>query len=292
MIPSLQELGIKTVFSSFTPNDLSEGEKACLRHSCGAVILKLEPEVFFSKKDPIQRCSEIYAEACMKSKSNKEFANRSWRWIISYPGLQKFIQKTIWEIQSRHLKGILAVGELRLTSVLREIKDPSELIDVLINSIPLQVGNEHKVSPIDACLAYCVYQGFSEAIALLLERGAYLDIMISKYPNKTFLHWSIERNGFNRMTIALIEAGANVNIEDALGRSPLELLAAKVPLVAKSGLDLYTALDFLIKRGAAVNLYGAKALERVKKNHVLCHISSAKEQKMQRQKVIALLQSF
>ncbi|MBX9744539.1 MAG: hypothetical protein K2X08_04950 [Chlamydiales bacterium] len=291
MIPSLQELGIRTVFSSFTPNDLSEWEKTCLRHSCEAVIFKLEPEVLFFKIDPIKRCSEIYAEAFKKSENNKEFTHRSWSWMISYPRLQTFIQKTISEIQNRYFKGALAASQLDLLSVIGEIKDPNELIDVLIESAPLQVGKEHKISSVDACLAYCVYQGFSEAIPFLLERGANMDVMISTYPHKTFLHWSIVNHGFNRTTIALIEAGANVNVEDALGRSPLELLAAKVPLVAREGPDLYTALDYLIRRGADVSLYGVKALEQAKKNHVFCHKSSSKEQKIQRQKVIELLQN-
>ena len=83
-----------------------------------------------------------------------------------------------------------------------------------------------------------------EVVQLLLDSGADLDRAVSLHPGATRLHWA-SRVGLLGMVRSLLEAGADVNIQDDKGETPLHW-------AARGGNDCSAVAELLLASGAEV----------------------------------------
>ncbi len=287
-LPSLQELCLTRVLQNgldlFDADDYSRIEEVAERISSEInPVLRLKEHT-----DWIAEYYAILAKAGESIKTDRSLAHHSLSWILLQPSLNKLKSEVFWDLKSRNIPFHWEVE-------MSKIKDFPHLFDLLIRHFPLQM--KMKDSPIlqaeDLCLLFVARHNYWAGIAYIVEKGANLSIQFPQTPddpNRNLLHWSIRQNGFNLMTMALIYSGIDLHVPDYEGKTPLELLAEKVPLLAQPGYDLQSALKFLMQKGADVRSLGPKILDQVKLNQIPCLHGSFSEKEKKRQEIIEMIE--
>ncbi|HAB99030.1 MAG TPA: hypothetical protein DCE71_04340 [Parachlamydiales bacterium] len=288
-LPSLQELCLTKVLQSglaFVDDEVNPEVQAIAERIVSGInpVQRLQKDTNW-----ISEYQEVVKSATKAVKADRFLANRSLSWISLQPSFNTLKNKLFWELKR---KKIPFDWELEMTRII----DFPQLFDLLMRHTPLQVRvrNGPILQAEDVCLLFVARHNYWAGIAYAIEQGANPSIEFSRRPDdpsRNLLHWSIHKNGFNLMTIALICSGININLEDYDGKSPLELLAGKVPLIAKPGYDLKSALQLLIYRGADLHSYGQKALDQVKMNRIPCLQEDFHAKEKNRQEVIAMLEN-
>lgn len=287
-IPSLQELCLNKTLEKGLISLLDE-EMFQVQMIAEKIIAQINPALLLEEKvDLLSEYRTISQNAGEAVKTNPSLANRALSWISLQPSFDDLKNRAFWSLktQNSHFDWELEMSRIR---------DFSQLFDFLIRHSPpqIQIKNGSILQAEDLCLLFIARHNYWAGIAYVVEQGANLSMKFCcgpDNPSKNLLHTSIHQNGFNLMTMALIHSGIDINLEDYNGRSPLELLASKVPLLARPGYDLKSALNFLIKKGADLISYGRKALNQVKINHVPCFRGGLAEKEESRRQVIEMLE--
>jgi hypothetical protein len=290
-IPSLSELCLIKAFQQGLTN--SPDEKTLfypqLRDVSERLVDQINPGLLLEQKiDPVNACFQIYQKASEAVRRSPSLANRSLAWISLSPSFTRLKNTLLKEWKEKSF-------QLDWISKISHTKDFIELFDLLLKLSPerVEVRNGFVLQAEDLCLAFLVRHDYWLGIGYVVQQGANPNIELPRKADdasKNLLHWSIGQNGFNLMTMALIHSRIDINLLDHNDKSPLELLAAKVPFLASPGYDLESALKFLIKKGADLSSYGQKTLEQVKRNQVPCHQGTHADKEKKRCQIIEMLE--